>query len=101
MKWDPELIDDVILNINSNRIVPLIGSGAYCIQESTGDISVQEYVVKEALKILRKEDVVELTEDEKQKYCCGYKGMTRQSKLFENASRSFDNNIRKIYLSPA
>lgn len=96
-KWPPSLIDDIVRKIGNNKIVPLIGSGAYYIHESTGDITVQEYVVRELLKL---EPIsIELTDDNKKKFCCGYKGMTNVNKIFKNSPLTLYNSINNLFSS--
>ena len=97
MNWDTRLIDSIIKKIGDNRIVPIIGSGAFFIHETTGNISVQEYVVRELLGI---DDIgLALTEDNKKNFCCGYRGMTNIDRLCDELDVELYNEVSSIFNS--
>lgn len=98
MNWDTDLIEDIVGSIKANRIVPLIGPGAFYIE---GYMSVQEYIVRKSLETIKKADPEsELSESDRLEYCFGYKGMTNLDKLFTIAHRTLNKTIKKILTSP-
>ena len=97
-KWSASLIRDIVDCIRDqegNRIIPIIGQGAYQVVDDDIKYSIQQFIVK---KVLENEKIpLQPTEDILDKYSNGYRGMTELSKLCSENRLTLQRQIKELF----
>lgn len=93
--WTDDLIDNIVERINLHLIVPIIGPEVYRVDEDGCSYKLQEYIVKELLKL--DEIPLEPTAENIVRFSKGYKGMTDLNRYFVEAKITLRTQLIKIY----
>lgn len=93
--WTDELIENIVYKIQHDSIVPIIGPGAFFVNEDGNSISVQQYIVKELLRT--KLPKYYNDENVRQYSIGGIKGMTKLDLLFSKNKLTLSNQLHSLF----